>query len=58
MLSDTSVVTRWTAESEQGRTEYVVRSADEVMVRDFVLVDGTERPFGEARYRRVAADSR
>jgi hypothetical protein len=36
-----------------GRTEYVVRPPDSVVVRDFVSVDGSERPFAEATYRRA-----
>ena len=56
--SDSTFVTDWTAEQEQGRTEYLVRSADEVVVRDFVLVDGIMRLFGEAVYRRPATGGR
>lgn len=52
LLTDSSVVSSWTAASETGRTEYVVHSADSVTVRDFVDVNGTERLFGEATYRR------
>jgi hypothetical protein len=51
-LSDTSVVTEWTAPAERGRTEYFVRSPQEVVVRDFVYANGSEQLFGEATYRR------
>ena len=53
-LTDSSITTEWSAATERGRTEYVVRSASEVVVRDFVYVDGVARPFGEAVYRRAA----
>jgi hypothetical protein len=52
-LTDSTVTTTWTAESEQGRTKYRILSADSIEVRDFVIVEGTERPFGEAHYRRA-----
>jgi hypothetical protein len=52
-LTDTTVVTNWTAAAEEGRTEYVVRSPDEVVVRDFVYADGSERMFAEATYHRT-----
>lgn len=58
VLTDTSVVTTWTAEAERGRTEYTVRSLDEVYVRDLVEADGEFRLFAEARYRRRAAPAR
>ncbi len=51
-VTDSSVVTHWTAQAEAGRTEYLVRSSDTVVVRDFVYVNGSERPFAEATYRR------
>ncbi len=51
-LTDSSVVASWTAASERGRTEYVVRSAGSVVVKDFVYSNGTEQLFGEASYRR------
>lgn len=51
-VTDSSVVTEWTAESEEGRTEYVLRSADVVVVRDIVYSNGSERVFAEATYRR------
>jgi hypothetical protein len=53
VLTDSSVVTTWTADTEAGRTEYIVRAPDSVVVRDFVSVDGSERPFAEATYRRA-----
>lgn len=56
-ITDSSVVTRWTAPSEQGRTEYLLRSPDTVRVRDFVLVDAAERLFAEATYQRIVAES-
>ena len=52
-LTDSTVTTNWTAEAEEGRTEYIVRSQEEVVVRDVVYVDGTERLFAEATYRRA-----
>lgn len=51
-LTDTTLTTRWTAPTETGRTEYVVRSPDSVIVRDYVSADGGERLFAEATYRR------
>ncbi len=57
-MTDSSVVTNWTAEAEEGRTEYVVRSDQEVVVRDFVLVGGVERPFASATYRRAPPPER
>lgn len=56
-LTDSTVITTWTAATERGRTEYRVRSADEVVVRDVVFVDGAERRFAEATYRRAAETS-
>jgi len=50
--TDSSVIVNWTAEGEEGRTEYVIKSADDVLVRDFVYSNGTERLFGEAAYQR------
>jgi len=55
IVTDSSVVTTWTAEAERGRTEHVVRSPDEVFVRDLVEADGEFRLFAEARYRRRVA---
>ena len=52
VLDHTSWITTWTAETESGRTEYVVRSDDTVVVRDFVTVEGTDRPCAEATYTR------
>ncbi|MBT8395811.1 MAG: hypothetical protein KJN92_02540 [Gemmatimonadetes bacterium] len=51
-VTDSSVITIWTAEAEVGRTEYVVQSNKEVLVRDFVSADDSERLFAEAVYRR------
>jgi hypothetical protein len=53
-VTDSSVVTNWTAESEQGRTEYIVRSPNSVVVLDFVVVEGADRLFAEAEYHRVS----
>ena len=50
-LTDSSMVVLWTAAAETGRTEYVVRG-DMAHVIDVVFVDGVERPFAEASYRR------
>lgn len=52
-VTDTTVVTDWTADSEQGRTEYIVVSPESVVVRDFVVVEGADRLFAEATYHRV-----
>jgi hypothetical protein len=52
-VTDSSLVSEWTADAEQGRTEYVVHSPDSVTVRDWVYVDGEPRLFGEATYRRA-----
>lgn len=52
-LTDSTVTTTWTAAAEEGRTEYLVRSPEEVVVRDIVYIDGSERTFAEATYRRV-----
>jgi hypothetical protein len=54
-VTDSSIVTQWTAKAESGRTEYLIRSPDSVVVHDFVYVNGAERPFAEATYRRRAA---
>jgi hypothetical protein len=54
VLTDSSMVTTWTADAERGRTEYVVRSANEAFVRDLVESDGAFRLFAEAQYRRAA----
>ncbi len=51
-VTESMVVTRWTALEEEGRTEYELISGDSVVVRDFVYVDGAERLFGEGRYGR------
>lgn len=51
-VTDSSVVTHWTAAAEEGRTEYLIRSLEVVVVRDFVGVDGAERLFAEATFRR------
>lgn len=56
-ITDTSVVTSWTAVAEAGRTEYVVRSRDLVVVRDFVYANGSERLFADATYRRRSGDA-
>lgn len=56
LATDSSVVSQWVADSEEGRTEYVVRSPDEVVVRDWVYTDDGERLFAEATYRRVGPE--
>lgn len=53
LATDSTVVSEWVAESEEGRTEYLVRSDDEVRVRDWVYTPDGEELFGEAVYRRV-----
>jgi hypothetical protein len=57
VITDSSVVTTWLAESETGRTEYVVHSATSVTVRDFVSGADAERLFAEATYQRVQIDA-
>ena len=52
-LTDSTVVTTWVAETETGRTEYVVRSPDLVEVRDYVLQGGEYSLFAEASYSRA-----
>lgn len=52
-VTDSSLVTHWRAETEEGRTEYVVRSPNVVRVHDIVFVDDGERTFGEATYQRA-----
>lgn len=52
VVTDSTVATEWTAPTERGRTEYLASATGEVVVRDWVQVDGAWRPFGEARYRR------
>lgn len=54
VVTDSSVVTHWSAEAEDGRTEYVARSPTSLWVRDFVMSDGEERLFAEATYERRA----
>ncbi len=54
VVTDSSVVTNWVAEAEKGRTEYLVRSPGVLVVRDYVIVDGADRLFAEASYRRAA----
>lgn len=51
-VSDSVVVSDWTAPAESGRTEYRVALDGTVRVRDWVRSDGALRPFGEAVYRR------
>jgi len=53
-LTDSTLIAEWTADAEEGRTEYVVRSPEEVIVRDIVYVDGSERRFADATYRRAS----
>lgn len=55
-LTDTSVVTEWTAAEERGRTEYRVTGQDTAEVLDYVYVEGDERLFGRAVYRRVGTE--
>lgn len=54
-VTATHVLTTWTAESERGRTEYVVEADGGVVVRDYVEATEGLRLFGEARYRRSPA---
>jgi hypothetical protein len=56
-VTDSSLVSAWTADAEEGRTESVVRSRDAVTVRDLVYVDGEARLFAEADYRRSDASA-
>lgn len=57
-VTDSSVVTLWTADAEEGRTEYLIQSPNAVVVRDFVYVNGSGRLFAEATYRRGTANPR
>lgn len=53
VVTDSSVVTTWVADAERGRTEYIVRGPEAVVVRDVVIVEGADRLFAEATYRRA-----
>lgn len=57
-LTDSTLTTSWMADTEEGRTEYLVRSRDEVIVRDIVYVNGSERQFAYATYHRDPISSR
>ena len=54
VATDSTLVTRWIGESEQGRTTYRVIDSGTVEVEDDVLEDKGWRRFGKATYRRVA----
>lgn len=54
-VSDSTVVSHWTAPAERGRTEYRLEPDGTMTVRDWVFSDGELRPFGEALYRRSRA---
>lgn len=54
VVTDSSVVTNWVADTERGRTEYIVRGRESVVVRDVVIVEGADRLFAEATYRRAS----
>ena len=58
VVGDSSVVTDWTAPAETGRTEYVVTSPTEVVVRDYVMSNGAPRLFAEGRYVRAGPGGR
>ncbi len=51
-VTDSSLVVHWRAEDEEGWTEYRIESDGTIAVTDTVLVDGEERTFGVATYRR------
>ena len=55
-ISESVVITNWTAPTERGRTEYRVEDGG-VTVRDYVEVEGEMRLFAEARYERVGGGS-
>ena len=55
VATDSTLTTRWIAETEQGRTIYRVVDEATVEVEDAVLTDDGWRPFGRATYRRVDA---
>ncbi|MFW6088411.1 MAG: hypothetical protein ACODAB_01585 [Gemmatimonadota bacterium] len=55
--SDSTLVARWTAPTEEGRTTYRVR-VDEVEVVDEVSTDEGWRTFGTARYTRAPPSTR
>jgi hypothetical protein len=50
--TDTVLLSDWTAAAERGRTEYAVLADGTLRVRDWVVVGGELRPFGDASYRR------
>jgi hypothetical protein len=52
-ITQSAVITNWTAATERGRTEYRIEEGG-VTVRDYVEGDGEMRLFGEARYTRVS----
>ena len=51
-ISQSAVITTWTAATERGRTEYRIEDGG-LTVRDYVEADGEMRLFGEAHYTRV-----
>lgn len=50
-IEEKTIIIYWgTPEIEEGRTEYMVISEDQVKVTDYILRDGTFDQFGEAMY--------
>lgn len=54
--TDSTLVTQWFTETEQGRTTYRVVGEDSLEVVDEVLGSDGWRPFGKASYRRTESD--
>ena len=52
-ITETAVITNWSAATENGRTEYRI-DQEGVTVRDYVETDGEMRLFAEAQYTRVS----
>jgi hypothetical protein len=51
--TDSTLVSSWTAPTEEGRTTYTVTADGTIDVLDEVMQKGTLKPFGQASYRRV-----
>ncbi|MCK5439936.1 MAG: hypothetical protein KAI97_08325 [Gemmatimonadetes bacterium] len=54
--TDSTLVTHWFGETEQGRTTYHMTGEDTVEVHDDVLGNEGWRPFGKASYRQAEGD--
>lgn len=58
IADESTLITTWLGEVEQGRTTYRISGQDTVEVLDEVLKDGQWRPFGTASYRRLLSPAR